>query len=380
MWRSSRTESGRRWSRSPLSHWALLILLSASSGCASGRYTAQTLPEQFRAQPTRNVQTVELAKLASPATQTDVIARGDVLEISLSSGLPSERDVKRVVRVDDRGRISLAELGHVSVEGLELESAEAMIATLCVERDLYRTPQVTITTKQAKVNRVTVVGAVKEPDTYSLRSGQSNLLAAIVSAGGLAEDAGTLVEIRHPGFRDGRTAPRIAGYPAADPGASGIALASHDEVAASESGKAENVVQVDLIRATEQSQGGFDLPDGAIVNVERRDPEPIYVYGLVKKAGEYEFPFGKELRLTSAIALAGDISNPLADKVYLIREIENQPEPIVVELSLKKAKERGAIENLALMPGDTVSVEKTPGTIIYDAIRIISFGVGGSVF
>jgi polysaccharide export outer membrane protein len=80
------------------------------------------------------------------------------------------------------------------------------------------------------------------------------------------------------------------------------------------------------------------------------------------------------------LALAGDISNPLADKVYVIRNVEGEPEPVVVELSLKKAKERGAVENITLAPGDTVSVEKTPATIFYDTIRIISFGVGGSVF
>jgi polysaccharide biosynthesis/export protein len=362
---------------------ALLVLLGLLSGCATGRYTAVTLPEEFRARPTENVQTVELARLASPTVQTDVIAKGDVLEISLSSGMPSEQDIKRVVRVDEQGEALLSELGSVKLAGLELESAEAMIATLCVERDLYRTPQVTITTKQAKLSKVTVVGAVAEPDTYELRSGQCNLLAAIVSAGGLAEDAGTIVEIRHPGYRFGESVPRIAGYSTSTSGESEIELANYEESQADASGVAatrDNVVQVDLVKATQEGAGGYDLPDGAIVHVERRDPQPIYVYGLVKKAGEYEYPVGKELRLTSAIALAGDISNPLADKVYVIRNIEGRDEPIVVQLSLKKAKERGTLENLALMPGDTVSVENTLGTTFYETIRIISFGVGGSVF
>lgn len=350
-------------------------------GCATGRFTAESLPEAFRAQPTENVQTVELAKLASPAAQTDLICNGDVLELSLSSGLPSERELTRTVRVDDNGTIYLAELGRVSVEGLQLESAEAVIGSLCMERDLYRTPQVTITMKQENVHQVTVVGAVKEPNTYELRSSQSNLLNAIVTAGGLTDHAGKTVEIRHPGFRDGRSAPRIARGAAESIGSSAIELASHDELEVEHTDSpAQRVVRVDLITATEQTGGGYELPDGAIVNVQRHDPEPIYVYGLVKKAGEYEFPVGKDLRLTSAIALAGDISNPLADKVYVIREIEGRKEPVVVELSLKKAKERGAVENLVLMPGDTVSVEKTPATVMYEAIRIISFGVGGSVF
>lgn len=358
-------------------------MLGVLSGCATGRFTAESLPDQFRAQPTENVQTVEIAKLASPTTKTDVIAPGDVIEVNLSSGLPSERDSERTVRVDEQGAIYLSELGRVSVVDLELESAEALVSTMCMERDLYRTPQVTMTMKQAKVNRVTVVGAVKEPDTYELRSGQSNLLAAIVAGGGLADDAGTMVEIRHPGFRDGREAPKIAAD-AARRQTSAIELAAHEELASNESSQAEGmqhqVIKVDLVSATQNAVGGFELPDGAIVNVERHDPEPIYVYGLVRKAGEYKFPVGKELRLTSALALAGDISNPFADQVYVIRNIEGRQEPVVIELSLKKAKEHGAIENLTLMPGDTVSVEKSPATAMYEAIRIISFGVGGSVF
>ena len=355
------------------------MLSGLLSGCATGRYTAQNLPEEFRALPTQNVQTVELAKLASPTTQTDLIAKGDVLEISLSSGLPSERESTRTVRVDDEGNIFLAELGPVSVEGLELESAEGMISTLCVQRELYLTPQVTVTTKQAKVNRVTVVGAVKEPKTYSLRSGQSNLLAALVAAGGLTDDAGTVVEIRHPGFLNGHQTPRIASHSGTYAQGSAIELANHEELSTSVAGNT-NVVRVDLVSATKEPSGGYELPDGAIINVQRHDPEPIHVFGLVRKAGEYDFPVGKELRLTSAIALAGDISNPLADKVYVIRKVEGRKEPVVVELSLKNAKERGTVENLTLMPGDTVSVEKTAATNFYDAIRIISFGVGGSVF
>jgi polysaccharide biosynthesis/export protein len=380
----SRTQSGPLKARR-LACRCVLLAAGLLSGCATGRYTAESLPDVYRARPSENVKTVELAKLASPTAKTNVIARGDVLELNLSSGLPTERDATRTVRVDDSGKIYLADLGHLAIDGLELEAAEAMIASLCVERELYRTPQITITMKQQKVHQVTVVGAVKKPDTYKLRAGQCDLLSAIVSAGGLEDNAGNVVEIRHPGFRDGRVAPPIARGGQSVDSRSGIELTSFDQsTQASDdndaTGTGHNVVKIDLISATQEITGGYQLPDGAIINVERKDLEPIYVYGLVRKPGEYKFPVGQEMRLTSAIALAGDISNPLADKVYVIRSIDGRPEPVVVELSLKQAKERGEIENLKLMPGDTVSVEKTVATTFYDTIRIIGFGVGGTVF
>ena len=356
----------------------LLAALAVMSGCATGRYTAEKLPDRFRARPTDNVQTVGLANLASPTAQTDLIARGDVLQVNLSSGMPSEEDLERIVRVNEQGSIYLAELGHVKVDSLTLQAAEGLIGTECMTKELYRTPQVTVTMKQPMVNRVLVTGAVKEEGEYALRSGQSNLLAAIMKAGGLADNAGTTVEVRHPGYVNGTQAPEDrTGTFQVEFDEAGVETASFTETVSTRSG---NVLKVDLVSATKQPSGGVELPDGAVIHVERHDPDPVHVMGLVNKAGEYEFPVGKEMRLTSAVALAGDISNPLADKVYVIRHIEGEPEPVVVELSLKKAKEHGAVENITLAPGDTVSVEKTPATIFYDTIRIISFGVGGSVF
>ena len=357
--------------------WALLITLAVFSGCATGRYSADSLPDRFRARRTENVQEIALANLASPTAQTDLIAKGDVLEVNLSSGMPSEEDTERTVRVNEQGTIYLAELGFVDVEGLELEAAEGIIATLCVQRELYRAPQVTLTMKQPKLHRVLVTGAVEEEGEYLLRSGQSNLLSAIMKAGGPADDAGTHVEVRHPGFANGTPAPKIA-EGSGSPGVSeGVTQAAH---AQSVSTSSENLLRIDLVSLSRQPSRGVELPDGAVVYVERIDPEPIHVIGLVNKAGEYDFPVGKTVRLTSALALAGGVSNPLADKIYVIRQISGQPEPVVVELSLKTAKEQGALENLTLVPGDTISVEKTPATVVYDAIRIISFGIGGQVF
>ena len=377
MGRSSWTPLDRRVTSVSGCRGILLVALAVTSGCATGRYTAEKLPDRFRARPTDNVQTVGLSNLASPTAQTDLIARGDVLQVNLSSGMPSEEDLERSVRVNEQGAIYLAELGHVKVDSLTLQAAEDVIATQCMTKELYRTPQVTVTMKQPMVSRVLVTGAVKEEGEYTLRSGQSNLLAAIMKAGGLAENAGTTVEVRHPGYVNGKSAPKIAQGPSSQFNESGVETASFTETVSSSSG---NVLKVDLVAATKQPSGGVELPDGAVIHVERHDPDPVHVMGLVNKAGEYDFPVGKEMRLTSALALAGDISNPLADKIYVIRHIDGEPEPIVVELSLKKAKEHGAVENITLAPGDTVSVEKTPATIFYDTIRIISFGVGGSVF
>ncbi|MCA9074198.1 MAG: SLBB domain-containing protein [Planctomycetaceae bacterium] len=348
----------------------------STSGCATNRVVASKLPEEWQAEVTANAQTLELAKIATPSLQSDEIARGDVLEISISAGLNSDNDVTKAVRVEDDGSIELSELGHLHVEGLELVAAEAVIATRCMEKGLYRSPQITVTMKQAKMNTVTVIGAVKEPNTYRLRSGSSSVLAALVRAGGLADNAGTTIEIRHPGFQAQDSTPAIASL-TDDPNGSGIVQAGFEESVEPNGARS---MKIDLITATKQGYVGNHLPDGTIVMVEPRDPEAIHVIGLVKKPNQYEFPVGKELKLLDAIALAGGIANPVANKVYIIRKKPGTEETILIEATIRKAKNKQGLDNPRLAPGDVVSLEQTPATAFFEALRLVGFGVSGSAF
>ncbi len=356
---------------------AMLALLAATlGGCSTGRYAAVDLPPEWQADPVENAQTLELAKIASPAVPYDLIGRGDVLEINIAGGFNADDNNEWVVRISEEGNATLPHLGRIPLEGLELVTAEATIASLCREKQLYRSPQVTVTMKQPKINRVTVIGAVNDQNTYGLRSASSSLLEALVKAGGLSEDAGTLVEIRHPGFRNSPSTPRIAALSDQEFG-QGVQQASHEETGSS---TGPQMLTVDLVSATKQSQGGYYLPDGTIINVERRDPLPIHIAGLVKKAGSYDFPLGKEMTLLDAVSEAGGISNPLANKVFIIRTKPGHDEPILIEASLRKAKNELGLENPRLAPGDYVSVEQTPATGIYEAVRLIGFGLTGRAF
>ena len=70
---------------------------------------------------------------------------------------------------------------------------------------MFQKPHVTVTMKRQRKNAIMVIGAVKEPGLKELPRGSCSLLAALVSAGGLSEDAGTDVEIR-PSLRQQRRA------------------------------------------------------------------------------------------------------------------------------------------------------------------------------
>ncbi|MBX3444500.1 MAG: SLBB domain-containing protein [Planctomyces sp.] len=353
---------------------ALLLLAGLSGGCASTKiYSVSTLPREWHAAPITNTRTLDLTKLASATVPESRIARGDVLDITVAAGSGRDDILTMPARVNDDGTVDVLHVGPVPVEDLELVEAEAAILRACVQQQIYVSPLVTVTLKRPKVNRVTVLGAVEKPQTVELRSGNSDLLQAIVQAGGLTEDAGTMVEVTHPGFREGsrRGTPPIAAGEELD----GNQLASHEQPTGEFRPRA---FRVDLASLSQESRDRLELPDGSVVMVEKRDPPALQVIGLVQKPNRYEFPVGKNLRLLDAISLASGTSNALADKVYVIRRRE-RGEPMLVEGSIRKAKRNGA-ENLLLEPGDTVSVEQTPGTVFLEAVRSVGVNVGGALF
>jgi len=76
--------------------------------------------------------------------------------------------------------------------------------------------------------------------------------------------------------------------------------------------------------------------------------------------------------------MAGGLSSQVADKIYVIRHVSDQPEPVVIQVSVRDAKTSGQ-ENLALAPGDVVSVEQTPATVMVDGLKsLVRFGVNAA--
>jgi polysaccharide biosynthesis/export protein len=345
----------------------------AASGCSSTKiYKPSTLPQAWQAIPTANTQTIDLSQLASTTVPENRIARGDVLEITVAAGSGRDDSNTLPARVNDDGTVLVLHVGQVYVEGLEFSEAEAEIMKACVEKEIYREPIVTVTPKRQKMNRITVMGGVEKPQVVELRSGNSDVLQAISAAGGLSKEAGTIVEVRHPGFRPSN---EFHSPPVASRGRDGNELASHK---VKEASAGAHSFTINLASLGKDKATSYELQDGSVINVEKRDPPALQVLGLVHKPNRYEFPLGKNLRLLDAVSLAGGLSNSVADKVFVIRR-RRDAEPMLVQVSLRKAKRKGT-ENILLEPGDTVSIEQTPGTIFIDAVRAVGVNLGGAIF
>ena len=349
--------------------WVIFMLGLLCAGCASRMvYKARALPVEFQPPPVTDVRDVALPQLASDQAPSDIIMPCDLLEVSVLTGLDT-KDVGISCRVDDQGNVQVPPIGKVAVGGLRLPDAERAIAQAAIERDVYRRPTVTIKRVQSRTYRITVAGAVAKPGVYNIPAAQADLLTALVQAEGLKNDADPVVEIRRSGFRES-VQPTLDSNAENAPGQ----LTSLTE----RSAPGESI-KVDLrsVGQNNQSLQEYRLQDGDVVFVPLRKLDPIYVDGLVNKPGMYAFPAAEDLRLLDVIALAGGCSNPLADKVWIVRQIRGRSEPVLIRANLRTAAKNPA-ENLRIAPGDVITVEETFGTFIYNLLKGFVH-VGGTV-
>jgi polysaccharide export outer membrane protein len=348
-------------------------LVLAANGCAYRCYDATSLPTEFVAQPTEKVDTSLVARLADNAVSADCIGPGDLLDVTIDQGYGEEPVRTSPVWVEEDGTARIPTIGAVRLAGLTLRDAGQMIAAAGVERGSYVDPYpyVTVEMKRQRTNRVTVIGAVASPGVKQLPRSASYLLAALVSAGNLTDDASPKIDIIQ--FHGGSNplspeSSRVAGGPQ-------VSLTSSGEAGS----QGPRTVRVDLVSTTEPAPENPYLDDGDVVVVRQRDPRSIHVIGLIDQPGQYKLPPNEDLDVLSALALAGGRKSQLADKVWILRQVPGQEEPVRIQVSVREAK-RNPAANARLAPGDLVSVEETPATFVFSLMQnFFRFGLSGSV-
>ncbi len=316
--------------------------------------------------------TVDLTKLAGAVGDSDTINTGDVLEVKIAAGLSDKDQITMGARVSNDGTISLPEIGTVNVVGIEPAGAESLIRTAAISKQLFYNPAVTVRFTDRRMNTVRVMGAVNMPGTYKLSPNSSDVVSALAAAEGLAADAGQEIKVKNPVSPMRGDRPAIAGEPT-----SPYSNVSDTNSVASTGSSDLNSYTINLISAAKSGDGQYRVEDGGVIMVEKRDPEAIYVGGLVKNPDRIEFPVGEDLRLLQAISLAGGVSNQMANKIYVVRQSAQGQDPKVIEVNLRAAKHSDDW-NIRLGAGDVITVEHTPATVFMEALQIIRFGINGS--
>jgi polysaccharide export outer membrane protein len=313
----------------------MVVLLVASLGCQSPHLTAETMPAALEVASANPTPYMNIAEMVAPGTGTNQISAGDLLEMTVTSGSRADEEEAKPfqVRVGDDGTVDAPPIGPVQVAGMEPPTAEQRISQAAIE-----------------------------PGVKELPKGSSDLARALAAAGGLAEEASTKVDVLR------NSTPSFMADAAAG---SGVVQASYSPESA------PRTERVDLAQAPGKQTPSYSLGDRDVVMVLPQEKQFIHVTGLVRLPNQFELTRHQDVTVMDAIALAGGVSSPVADKVFVIRRLPDMKEPAVIELSIREAKADGK-ENLRLAPGDLVSVERTVSTVVVDSAMSV-FRVGLSV-
>ncbi len=172
---------------------ALIVVFVAACG---GGYNSKALPPSslVNQQKTTRLNDALMLGAVSQQQRADMsytVGAQDLLEIYAYN----VEELNREVRVNSRGEIALPLVGVLKVKDLTLTEIELFLAKKLEKyvEDRF----VTVTVKEYKSQIVSVIGAVNNPQLYSM-TGKTYLIDTLMIAGGLTPEAGKVCYVIRP--------------------------------------------------------------------------------------------------------------------------------------------------------------------------------------
>lgn len=190
------------------------LILCLLSGCYAPLHSpgieARKLPDEFRAPLRTSGLPLNYASLVMPPPPVYLLGPGDVLDVNIPDLIEIGRSDPFQTSVLETGQIQIPRLGLVPVAGLSLAETQARLVDALAQGFLVD-PSVNVTLVQKGTVNVVVLGAVNNPGVQALPRFENDVGHAIAAAGGLAEEAGEIIEIHR---RNGPAIPFAAASPA----------------------------------------------------------------------------------------------------------------------------------------------------------------------
>jgi len=272
----------------------------------------------------------------------------DLIEISVFE----VEKLNKTVRVSSQGNVNLPLIGVLKVKGLTPEELEKEIRSLLAEKYL-RDPHVSVLIKEFRNQRISVMGAVRNPGVFDV-TGARTILDLLAMAGGLKEDAGQLLFLLRP--------------------------PSEEETLKKEKGfynrKPETFV-IDLEGLLVEGNLGLNLPllHGDIINVPVAGK--IFVGGDVRSPGG--FMKGRKMTLSQAIISAGGLNfKANGSETKIIRYSEKGTEKEILTFNVY-AIQKGKAEDPYLKENDIVIVPQSGVKAFLSGVKDtfrVAFGIG----
>ena len=269
-----------------------------------------------------------------------VIGSGDLLGIDVFD-VP---DLSREVRVSQSGHISLPLLPvRIRAAGLTVFQLEEKLAELLQVNGLVSHPDVTVFVKEHRSQPIMVVGAVRSPLVYQAIR-QTTLLEVLSAAGGLANDAGSVV---------------IVTRPRSSAGSSEESPSEQNEGEDPIDGETITISLKDLLESGNPKYN-IALLGGDTVSVPRAGI--VYVIGAVVRPGGFALRSdSEEMTILKVLALAGGTTSTAKPrKTVIIRRDPVTEKELEIEVDLKKIMAREA-EDVRMLANDILFVPDSTG-------------------
>ncbi len=328
----------------------LTVLVFGTLQAAHGQATEET-PQQT------NDKIQQLATLVRAHPADSPIGSGDLLHIDVFDVPELSRDV----RVGDAGDVSYPLVpGKIQAAGLTPFELEGKIEQLLIENGLVSHPQVSVFVKEQNSQPVSVVGAVQHTMVYQVIR-PATLLEVLSAAGGITDDAGSVVVITRPAHAD---APRTHAISATD-----------------DPDKDQQIITIRLQDLLESGNSVFNIPiyGGDVVSVPRAGIVYVLGFGVSQPGGYVLQSHGEQVTVLKALALAHGLTGfAKADSAVIMR---NNPatgnrDQIPVHI---KAIENHKTDDVPMMSNDILYIPDSQGLKILAKGAEAALGVGAGI-
>jgi polysaccharide biosynthesis/export protein len=323
----------------------VLLSLQATYGQNQDETTQQT-----------NERIQELAKLTVSPYADIPLGAGDLIHVEVFDVPELSRDI----RISVSGEIGFPLLHErVRAAGLTPFQLEQKLQDLLSQNGLVSHPQVSVFVKEQISHPVTIIGAVGHQMTYqTLRP--TALLELIANAGGISDNAGTVILITRPTQRE-------------------VVQPISDSTNGTSDSESQTItIQLQDLLNTANTAFNILVYGGDVVNVPQAGMVYILGRGITQPGGYVLQSRGEQVTVLKAVALAhglASFSKPDDAVIYRMNPKTGQREAIPVHI---KQIEKDKSADVAMKPNDILYVPDNLGLRIaaQAAQAAISIGTG----
>lgn len=334
----------------------LLTLVAALGGIPGPCFGQAGAPPEVTVRQT-NEKIQALATSSHPKLMETPVGTGDLLHIDVFDVPELSRDV----RVSDAGDISFPLIpGKIPASGLTTFQLEKNLEELLLENGLVSHPDVSVFIREQNSQPVSVVGAVAKPMVYQVIR-PTTLLEILAQAGGISDDAGSVVLVTRP----------ISAAPTAPPPGTRSPDAAPDT-------QTMTIRLQDLLESGDPSYN-IQVFGGDIVSVPRAGIVYVLGSGILQPGGYVIQGHGEQITALKAVALAhGTTGYAKRDSAVIFRTnpVTGQRDSIPVHL---KEIENHKQEDVPIQSNDILYVPDSTGLKVLARGAEAAVGVGSGI-